>query len=409
MTSRGGVLPLLCLWAVGAAGVAAGCSDESGPLDFVAGGASSTTASDAAAGAAGNAGSATLPDSGAAPVMGDAGYGPLDGGTCLPGVPRCHGDFGYQMCEQDGNWGPPHSCAGYSSNGTSSYCVTTPGTETSEPWAACVDPACWYWINNGFIPGNTKVGICTSSTEMRRCTTGGTLDNDTCDGVCTQVGTLDGRALGFCEAQCSDGARECLGGAYYRECAGGRWLPQVQSCAEGASCNPLGTGAVPAIRCGGDCDAGTSRCAADAASIEVCSEAGQWEAGQVCLLGRCKPAGPQAQCQTECSADSFQCAFDGASGARACDEQLLWQDENACDADTTCRTSGGSSLGCLQCVGPGHAAGNAFGLSDSRCADAGVESCGEDDLWGDPVACPDGEVCVELTQGASTVAHCQPE
>ena len=50
---------------------------------------------------------------------GDGGYGNPDG-PCMPGVPRCHGDFGYQMCEQDGTWGESHSCAGYSSNGTTS-------------------------------------------------------------------------------------------------------------------------------------------------------------------------------------------------------------------------------------------------------------------------------------------------
>src|SRR6266699_2573136 len=42
------------------------------------------------------------------------------GGPCTPGVPRCSGDFGYQVCEQEGIWGPPRSCAGYSEDGTSS-------------------------------------------------------------------------------------------------------------------------------------------------------------------------------------------------------------------------------------------------------------------------------------------------
>ena len=47
----------------------------------------------------------------------ESGY-ELDGARCVPGVPRCDGEFGYQMCEPDGTWGSSRSCAGYSENGT---------------------------------------------------------------------------------------------------------------------------------------------------------------------------------------------------------------------------------------------------------------------------------------------------
>jgi hypothetical protein len=360
-------------------------------------------ASDTHAGSAGEATTdATVPALDAA-----LSYPQLDGGACVPGVPRCHGDFGYQQCEQDGTWGPPHSCAGYSSDGTSSYCVMTPGTDTNEPWAACVDPACWYWITRGFVPGPTSVGVCTSSTTIRQCNAGGTLSSETCAGVCTQVGVLDGRNLGYCSDQCNEGARECLGGALYRECQDGRWLAEPKVCDGGQICTPVGSGAIPEIRCGGACDPGTSRCASDGASIEVCNEEQQWTAGQMCMVGTCRPAGPQAQCQAECLTDQFDCAHDGATTQRSCDELRHWTPPSACPEATSCRISASQSLGCVECLGP-LTAGNDYGVSDSRCEAGGVARCGEDNAWMPAVACANGETCSELSSGASRVAYCQP-
>ena len=43
----------------------------------------------------------------------DAAAGYDDAGPCQPGLPRCAGDFGYQVCQQDGTWGSSQSCAGY--------------------------------------------------------------------------------------------------------------------------------------------------------------------------------------------------------------------------------------------------------------------------------------------------------
>jgi len=340
------------------------------------------------------------------PALDDAGYS-LDASSCIPGIPRCHGDFGYQECQQDGTWGPPHSCAGYSSNGTSSYCVMTVGSSHSEPWAACVDPACWYWITRGFVPGPTPVGICTSSTTIRQCNGGGTLSTETCDGVCTEVGVIDGRRLGYCSVQCIEGARECLGGSAYRECQAGRWLSELRVCEAGELCNPLGTGSTPDIRCGGVCDSGTSRCASDGLGIEVCNDAGSWEAGQACLLGTCHPAGPQAQCQADCSPDQFQCAEDGATAQQSCGERQQWTEPMACLTETSCRISAGQSLGCIECIGP-LSAGNEYGVSDSRCEAGGVAQCGEDNTWQPPTLCAASETCVELSSGASHVAYCQP-
>jgi hypothetical protein len=227
---------------------------------------------------------------------GGFGYGSTDGAACTPGVPRCHGDFGYQTCEQDGTWSASHSCAGYSENGTSSYCVAIkdPG---GQAWAACVDPACWYWITKGFIPGLAQVGICLPDGAIKQCSPGGTLAREECHGVCTQIGMLDGRALGFCSPECIEGAKECTEGSSYRECRNGKWVDPPSACPGGATCNPTSTGELPDVRCGDACDPGTSRCSADSTSIEMCADDAHWKIDRSCALGRCRRSGPQAECE----------------------------------------------------------------------------------------------------------------
>jgi hypothetical protein len=336
-------------------------------------------------------------------VAADAGYGGADG-PCMPGMPRCHGDFGYQMCEQDGTWSESHSCAGYSSNGTTSYCADIP-TDDGGTWATCVDPACWYWLGRGALGGATPVGICEPDGTIQACSPGGTLAPVPCAGVCTPVTTLDGRAVGACAPECEDGARECLGGSFFRVCGAGRWSAATSIC-DGA-CNPVATGARPDIRCGGPCDPGTSRCRADSAAVEVCTPGGTWTLDRACLLGSCRPAGPQAECETECAPGDRQCAFDGAGAERVCGSDGLWMSEAACTAGTTCRMRGDVALGCVACVGAGPGGGNAFGENDSRCAADGgqVETCGADDQW-HAAPCPPPQTCTALTRGASTLAAC---
>jgi hypothetical protein len=331
------------------------------------------------------------------------GYGGTDGGPCMPGVPRCHGDFGYQMCLQDGSWGESNSCAGYSSNGTTSYCAEIP-MEGGGAWATCVDPACWFWLGRGTPAGATAVGICEPDGTIQKCNAGGTLAPAVCDGVCTRTTSLDGRALGFCAPACEEGARECLGGAFYRACAHGRWT--AAATCDGA-CNPVAKGARPDIRCGGACDPGTSRCRADLVGIETCEPDGTWKAERTCLFGRCRPAGPQAECETECAPGEHQCAFDGAVAERVCDDTGLWKIETACAVATSCRLSGDVAQGCVACVGARAGGGNAYGAADSRCGPAGVETCGADDQWQVDAPCPDGNVCATITRGSSTLAACQ--
>jgi hypothetical protein len=346
-----------------------------------------------------------------APDATDGSYGNPDG-PCVPGVPRCHSDFGYQMCEQNGTWSESHSCAGYSTNGTTSYCAEIPveggGASTStSTWATCVDPACWYWLGRGALGGAITVGVCESDGTMQACGGGGTLAAATCDGVCTRVTTLDGRAVGYCAAACADGARECLGGPFFRTCVKGRW--SAAAACDGQTCNPVATGSVPDVRCGGACAPGTSRCRTDLLAVEVCKPDGTWVEDRACLRGRCRPAGPQAECETQCAPGERQCAFDGAGSERVCGETGLWMAETACASDTACRLSGDVSLGCVACVGARPGGGNAFGVADQRCgASGGVQTCGADGHWQAAVACHDGARCVPMVRDVSQLAACQP-
>lgn len=357
-----------------------------------------------ASGAAGDAGDGGADDAGEGGADGD-GYAGADTGNCTPGVPRCHGDFGYQMCEQDGAWGESHSCAGYSLNGTSSYCVDVP-TGDGEPWGTCVDPACWFWMTRGFDVGAAPVGSCTADGKLQRCSTGGALSLETCAGACTQVGSLDGRALGFCAATCDDGARECLGGGLYRECEAGRWNEVARACPDGQECSPLSKGALPDIRCGGGCELGTSRCRADRLAVETCNGDGEWQVERECLLGRCTTAGPQAECQAACSDGQRACAFDGAGSERVCDESGAWSAELPCSLGASCRLDGTLPLGCVACVGAAASGGNAFGVSDARCLDGALQLCGAGHRWSPAVACSEGGTCVGLERGASSAAAC---
>jgi hypothetical protein len=329
----------------------------------------------------------------------------LDSGSsvdagCQPGVARCQGNFGYQMCQDDGTWGPPASCEGYSSNGTSSYCVTIDG------WGYCVDPACWYWASRGLVASGPAVGVCDAAGGFQRCTSGGTLSPEACEAGCTQVGLLDGETLGVCRPLCVEGARECLGGALYRQCAGGKWSDTPSACPTGQVCNPLATGALPQIQCGASCDPGTSRCAADAGGVEMCTSGGQWVSEHACLLGRCIQGGQQAQCQAECAVGENQCAYDGAGTQRTCGDAGLWNPESTCEAGSRCRISGATSVGCVACLGSAPGGGNAYGGIDSQCQGSQLSTCGHDNQWSPPAPCGDGGTCVEVRSGPSAVASC---
>jgi hypothetical protein len=344
----------------------------------------------------------------ALPDAGDGGY--ASDGPCLPGLPRCHGDFGYQMCEQDGTWSESHSCAGYSSNGTTSYCAEIP-MAGGGTWATCVDPACWYWLGRGALGGPTAVGICQPDGSISACSAGGTLAPQPCAGVCTSVTSLDGRAVGYCAPACEEGASECLDRQWLHRCTNGRW-GAPETCGGETQCVPVATGAVPAVRCGAGCDTGTSICNADGSGVLVCDADGTWTPERTCLLGRCRPAGPQAECETQCAPGERRCAFDGAGSERVCGPTGLWMDEAACATGTSCRLGGAASLGCVECAGDVTGGGNAFGVADGRCSQPPqpsdeIQRCGPDNHWQAAAACEAGSACTSTTQGPSSAALCR--
>ena len=333
------------------------------------------------------------------------GYGDTDGVSCTPGDTRCHGDLGFQSCSPDGTWGESRTCAGYSENGTSSYCALV--TSGEQRWAACVDPACWWWSKSGLAVDGGRVGVCASGDTIRACEESGVLSaSESCNGVCHEVGAIDGRALGYCEAACQDGDRECVAGPLFHSCLAGRWS-EVVACDGGEACQPLATGAHSDVKCGGSCGPNTSRCSAGESAVEVCNADGSWQSSGACALGRCLQSGAQAQCQTECKPGERACAFDGDTVSRTCSEAGLWLDPSACEGEARCRIGTSGALGCLECIGSNTAGGNAWGTVDRRCEASAVSACGADDTYAAPVPCPTGTQCVEQRRAGASVAYCQ--
>ena len=276
-------------------------------------------------------------------------------------------------------------------------------------YAACVDPACWYWNVAGLLDDSHRVGVCAPDGGFMACSSGGTLASSSeCAGGCVTVTVINGKSVGFCRAECEDGAQECLGGPLYRECVLGRWQRSAKVCEGGSRCQPLADTPLPRIQCGDACTPGTSRCASKSA-LERCGDDGVFEAAEECARGVCQSKGVQAYCASECLQDASDCAFDGASSARTCSGEGQWSAEQACDTGTTCRTSGGIDLGCVECVGPNAPGGNAWGVADSRCDGEAVAACGDDNRWQPARPCDAGESCVELDSGPSTLAYCAVE
>jgi hypothetical protein len=355
---------------------------------------------DANAGAGGQAGASPS----ATDDSSDAGNDSADD-ECRSGQTRCHGQLGFQRCTPDNVWGPAQSCGGYSENGTSSYCAVFDAGDGT-PYAACGDPACWWWHESGLDALQEHAGVCIGTEQLRRCVAGVLRQPEACAGTCQRVAELDGRVLGYCADVCQDGERECLGGSLYRECVAGRWTTEAQSCADGAECQPLAQNALPDIKCGGACEVGTSRCAEAGTAIESCSEQHEWLQQPPCMLGRCVQAAAQAQCQTECQPGEHACAFDGATAELVCSDVGLWNELASCQAGATCRIGTAGALGCVKCIGPGVLGGNVWGVADSHCDASGVAECGDGD-YGIATPCSAERACVELSRAAASLAYCK--
>jgi len=364
--------------------------------------------SSAGAGAEGGADVGVAGQAGASPSSPDdssyAGNTSADG-ECRSGQTRCHGQLGFQRCTPDDVWGPAQSCGGYSENGTSSYCAVFDAGDGT-PYAACGDPACWWWHESGLDAAQERSGVCIGTGEVRRCVAGVLRHPEACAGTCQRVGELDGRVLGYCVDVCQDGEKECLGGSLYRECVAGRWSSEAQSCADSAECQPLAESPYPDIKCGGACEAGTARCTEDASAIEKCNEQNEWSPEAPCVLGRCVQSAAQAQCQTECKPGEHACAFDGATSELVCDDAGLWGELTSCEVGATCRVGTAGALGCLPCVGAGVPGGNSWGVADSLCDEVGVAACA-DDGYGLGEPCGPGHACVLLRRGAASLAYCK--
>ena len=324
---------------------------------------------------------------------------------CRSGQTRCHGLLGFQRCTPDNVWGTAQSCGGYSENGTSSYCAVFDAGDGT-PYAACGDPACWWWHESGLDADQERSGVCVGADQVRRCVAGVLRHPEACAGTCQRVGELDGRVLGYCVDVCQTGERECLGGALYRECKAGRWFTDAQICPDGAECQPLAEGEHPDIKCGGACQAGTSRCSEDRSAIEKCGEQGEWSPELPCVLGRCVGSAAQAQCQTECQPGERACAFDGAGAELVCNDAGLWGELTSCALGASCRIGTAGALGCLKCVGPEVAGGNSWGVADSRCDEGGVAKCADNEYRArEP--CGAAQACFELARDAAGLGYCK--
>lgn len=325
---------------------------------------------------------------------GDAGALESGATSCEPGETRCHGQLAFQSCTPDGKWGESQTCGGYSDDGTSSYCAwVTSGTQR---WAACVEPACWWWLSSG-LPAGEHAGVCLPGGSFRACEASGVLaPAEPCAGECREVGQINGAHLGYCLAECTDGERECLAGPLYRECQGGAWS-EPRACDAGQPCQPVAEGALLDIRCGGACSPGTSRCSADRSSVEPCS------VDQVpCLRGQCVQSGAQAQCQLECEPGSLSCAFDGDLVERACTDEGRWLVPSACPEGQRCRV-GSSDVSnapgegrCVECA-PG----------ESHCVENAVSTCSSDHTFAERVACTGSATCIEVRVAERTLAYCE--
>jgi hypothetical protein len=51
--------------------------------------------------------------------------------------------------------------------------------------------------------------------------------------------------------------------------------------------------------------------------------------------------------------------------------------------------------------------GNAWGVADSHCDDAGLSQCSADNTYEAGLACAKGLTCAELTRGAGTLGYCK--
>ena len=364
--------------------------------------------------------------------------------SCALGERRCGFDTAVQICIEGAQagcpeWSEPFDCP---------------------PSSACFEGTCGVGCEDACAPGeaacaNGGVQIC-GAVDANGCR--GWSDPTICaDGICDEGACV---RVG-CEDQCTPGDAECVEGGL-RVCEDSEscadWTPIApcppdQVCADGA-CVPDAPACVDACvagarRCaeagfsacvaGADgctewdiitlcqpterCDDGAcvpeasecvDACAADGvvecAGDDAIRRCGQYDADpcvelsdpvpcgalEICVGGACAPS-----CQDTCAADEVRCEgnarvtcgeFDG-------DPCLEWSRPDACEIGERCDDGR-----CLEEIAPCE---DACEDGTIRCVPAGVQRCGDFDAdacleWGEPVACPAGEVC----RGAG---ECEPD
>lgn len=189
-----------------------------------------------------------------------------DCGACTTGARRCNGQT-QQTCSAAGMWGDDASCAMMSMT-----CRTT----TGECGGVCA-------------VGEVQ---CTPDNRQQTCTGHG----DWGSGVLL---------VGACTAECTPGARRCVGNSTQTCGANARWGAQVSCGGTTPTCDP-GTGACVV------CLAGATRCVSGNLR-QTCTASQQWGAGSL-IVGQCGAVCTPGS--RRCTGNSTQtCGSDGTWGA----------------------------------------------------------------------------------------------
>jgi len=342
--------------------------------------------------------------------------------ACTKGAQRCASDpvtgvnDGFQTCGDDGKWAPVQTCNPESMS--QKQCVLSPNPNASVlPKAVCAEPVCWWSFTNTTAKSQ---GACEGD-QLRKCQPDGTLaDPAACtQGICRNVNgviTADGRTPSTCDSmpQCEEGEEMCLyvGNAStprYRSCVKGYWSTEIKTCEnDGACLNARDDKGKRKKVCGAECTPASHRCNGDG-ELETCDDTGHWGRGQQCELGTCRSTGNNdASCVVECVPSTSSCTgadatapdgfHQGKAQQRTCQPDGTWGNAAACGDGKTCRVSGsGIGVGCVSCIGPSVAGGNAEASIDSRCDpnDAmKIQDCGDNNNWQSSRTCSDGKACL---------------
>jgi hypothetical protein len=325
---------------------------------------------------------------------------------CFSNDVRCTSDrLGLETCDDSGSFQPLASC------GAGRVCETN-----DFGLAVCVDAECAYFIN---LHRAERGGRCESATRFRPCGADGRLGAvDASCGDCELEPAVSSPGIpmpfqpGVCVGPrgnelCTKGETSCTSADQYWECTGSTWQgAKLHRCPTGTNCfvkpdpQPGQQEAVCA-----ECSPGNARCTNDF-TVQFCDASGRWltptQCDGFCRWGERVTGESGYGCQPECLPDSAVCV--GSNSYQKCGPDSRLDDAiTSCPAGTSCRTSQrGTSLGCVECIGPSHAAAtDSFDLPDSRCQGNSLIECQDDDTWGPARDCGSKARCVQTTSVGS--------